>query len=261
MLPVILLSVFLALSVDKLTEVRQLEANTAEETEKTEKRRNEKKQQIHDFRSTAEPRVRRKTIRRAMQFLSDNPEDRARQLQESRKKWNSRKQLSLPEERLREAGLHRSTKDDNYSGRGVLRSVSTPPAVIPQETDIEKGIFSSGGQAKESPPPHESGMVPEETPKLRNPLRLMRKRSEFFEKQKLRIAGSYTTDYEQSAIPTPVETHRSSSLEPVHKQLEQKYSLDCAGEQLDSEPDQHPSLFERTQSCPADSPISTVVCL
>ena len=251
MLPVILLSVFLALSVDKLTEIRQLEANTAEQTERTEKRRNEKKQQIHDFHSTAEPRVRRRTIRRAMQFLSDNPEGRARQLQDSRKNW---KQLSLPVEKLREARFHhRSTNDDGYSSRGVLRSTSAPAAdvgSISQETDMEKDVFSSSSQ---------------ERPKLRNPLRLMRKRSGFFEKQKLRLMGlPSNTESPSSTATHPAETLRSSSFETVHTKLHPKLSLDSAGEHLNNEKleSEHcSSLYERTQSCPADSPINGEVRL
>lgn len=205
---VILLVVFLAMSVDKLSEVRSLDSDTAEEQEKKDKKRQEAQQHISDLKG--KPQVKRRTIRSAMKYLSDNTTEPITVKQQKKKMTIQLKQNSS---RL----LSPST--DSFSTPMESRDVSTSPSESPKKKKLPV--------------------------KLRNPLRLMKQRSEFFEQQKLRML-------EIGPKETPNSPVRQTSMEEVQKKLVPKMSLNLlqTSEQVDG-----PMPFLRTQSSPADTPM------
>ena len=149
------------MSVDKLSEVRSLRLDSAEQQEKTEKQRKEKKQHLSELKKDEEePIVRRRTVRRAMRYISVTGNE-----PHSVKQQKKRKVFSL---RLKGGG------DDTRN----LRSSSTP------HSDSIASPAEGSGLSSQSESP-DKGKV-----KLRNPLRLMtRQKSEFFEQQRRRVGA------------------------------------------------------------------------
>lgn len=90
---VILVNAFLALSVDKLSEIRDLEEDESKEKESEEKARKQRQEQLSDIKNP-KATIRRRTIRRMLRFHKENPVERARTVAGGRSRWW--KQLSLP---------------------------------------------------------------------------------------------------------------------------------------------------------------------
>ncbi len=205
------------MSVDKLSEVRSLESDSAEEHQKKEKQRNETKQYISDLKK--EPVVKRQTIRRARKHISGSFAENVTVKQHRRK-------FSL---KFRRNGRELSSSPSDWGSPVESREMSRSPVESP---------------AKKKP-----------SVKPRNPLRLMKQRSEFFEQQKLR---GLEPELQEDLSTNP---HRQPSLEKPHKTFTNKLSLDSAshGSGLE-EPPLSPIPYTRTQSSPADSPLSLLVC-
>lgn len=136
------MNAFLALSVDKLSEIRDLEEDESKEKESEEKERKEREEQLCALKNP-EPEVRRRTIRRLLRFQAHNPTERLKSVQQSTKnRWW--KQLSLPQ----------FSRESTF--RDIKRSISTPtksaaasPASVPVSSKqlgiIEEEEEGSGG--------------------------------------------------------------------------------------------------------------------
>lgn len=217
---VVLLVVFLAMSVDKLSEVRSADEESAVENEKMEKQRKEKQQYINDLQNDSH--LKRRTIRMAMKFNS--AENRAIKPHKINK--HSLK-LSLHGVDLTSSSSNRSTPTRSPTSRATSRSPSGSP--------VKKKV----------------------SVKLRNPLRLMKQRSGFFDQQKLRRVETDSGD--SSAANTLPRRH--PSIEKPHKNVLKKLSLDSKIPESDPEVPFSPISYTRTQSSPADSPLCPVVCV
>ena len=204
---VVLLVVFLAMSVDKLTEVRSADEKSAEEDEKKEKKRQMKQQHITDLQNN-DFHANRRTILKAMRFNS--AENNAEMVQ----RYKRSLKLSLP-------------------GKDLSSSSSSTPAV-----SRETSRSPSGSPIKKKA-----------SVKLRNPLRLMKQRSGFFDEQNLRRIN---LEIDSESTGTTVLPSRQSSVEKPHKKVLKKLSLDSVPK-YDDQPFS-PTSYARTQSSPADSP-------
>lgn len=87
------MNAFLALSVDKLSEIRDLEEDESKEKESEEKERKQREEQISALKNP-KIEVRRRTIRRLLNFQAQNPVERAKNISSRRRRWWG--QLSLP---------------------------------------------------------------------------------------------------------------------------------------------------------------------
>lgn len=209
-----LLSLCLAVSVDKLSEVRSLRSDSAEQQEKTEKQRNERKQHISELKK--EPQVKRRTLRLAMKYVTGTSVEPSSVKQQKKKRGFS----------LRLRGSSSDTWDSKSSASPRSESIGSP---------IEGSELSSSSQ-NESPI--------KRSKKRPNPLRLVkRQKSEFFEQQKSRVA----------AIDSHAGTGGESSLKGPHKKVSANLSFDSAQEQYDIG-QSSPSPYTRSQSSPADTP-------
>ncbi len=203
------------MSVDKLSEVRSLESDSAEEQQKKEKQRNKTKQYISDLKK--EPVVKRQTIRRASKYISGK-------FAENITVKQRRRRFTL---KFQRNGRELSSSPSDWGSPVESREMSRSPM--------------------ESPAKKKASV------KLRNPLRLMKQRSEFFEQQMLR-------GLEPQENP-PTKPQRQPSLEKPHKKFSKNLSLDSASRGPGSEkPPLSPVSYTRTQSSPADSPLSLLVC-
>lgn len=171
MITVVLVQVFLALAVGKLSEVRALEEDTVKETEMRDEIRKAREEQIHALKNPEEPQVRRRTLRSAIRFYVDNPSQRTGAI--PKRYW---RQVSQPVPRKDAA-----RKISSESPRGAyLRSVSAP-SVTSQVNEGEVGN-TDGAEA-----------APVQRRKLSNPLRLIKRRSDYFDQQKVRLGGGLST--------------------------------------------------------------------
>ena len=186
----ILLNVFLAIAVDKLSEVRSLEEDSIEETEKLKERRKEREEQICALKNPDQPQVQRRTIRRVMRYLAENPSERVRQMHHSEAQKKKRKrQAGLQRENKRGMSLIHRDRGSQGEEEHYRRSISAPGV-----TDLSP---AHGREDSVSPPPAPGAgktatvtfRSDTATPKQRNPLRLMKRRSDYFELQKMRLGG------------------------------------------------------------------------
>ncbi len=150
---------FLAIAVDKLSEVRSLEEHSVEEHEKMKEERKVREERIHALKDTSEPQVHRRTLRRVLTFYSNVP-SRAVQPGGPRKQgWQH--QLSLP-------------KDPRSDG-------SRPD---PAQMSVERSLSvpSASTSSYDGSEPQEAH-VRFTRPKLQNPLRLVARQPSFFDRQ------------------------------------------------------------------------------
>lgn len=87
------MNAFLALSVDKLSEIRDLEEDESKEKESEEKERKQREEQLTALKDP-KVEIRRRTIRRLLRFQAHNPAERAKTISSKRRQWWG--QLSLP---------------------------------------------------------------------------------------------------------------------------------------------------------------------
>ena len=133
--PVILVNVFLALSVEKLSEIRDLEEDESKEKESEEKERKERKEQISALKNP-KVEVRRRTIRRILRLQASNPRERLKSsVEPSKNRWWKR--LSLPH-------FIREQK----SSREFKRSTSTPAGPTLSVEEKREGSETSGERIK-----------------------------------------------------------------------------------------------------------------
>ena len=212
-----MISVFLAIAVDKLSEVRSLEEDTIEETEKMLERRKEREEQISALKNPNAPQVQRRTIRRVMRYLADNPSERVNQMKQRKKK-----QLAFQLDLKRGSSLINPPAAGYASRRtsgSYRRSTSAP-------INSEVNTSVTGSESESVPPSSASAhgktsivsqtSSPASTPRQRNPLRLMKRRSDYFDKQKMRLGGwlpSSASPSTQSSLTSSIESQDTSSIE------------------------------------------------
>ena len=252
---VVLVTIFLAIVVDKLSEVRSFEEDCAKQNAKRKEERRAREEHINALK-VDEPQVRRTTIRRAMKYLSDNPTVRARAVQEpGRKLWQ---QTSLPAGSVSKKGSSlfqpHSTKPPK-----TVRTMSVPlidtPIRLREEPDVQSG---------------DTGQIVHPR-RQRNPLRLIRPTSDYFEMQNMRRKGGSSVI---ASIPphtksttrentTAVSTNQQSSAASVfvfppsveEAQHSATFTPASAGVVPSFKAPQKMDLsYERTQSLPAGTP-------
>ena len=199
---------FLAIAVDKLSEVRSLEEDTMEETEKLRERRKEREEQISALKNPNQPQVQRRTIRRVMRYLADNPSERLKQLHnvEAQRK-RKRRQLTFHDlkqgtslinppgtmlsRHASDYSYRRSTSDSAANSPKILKESEAEAVRRPISTQSDTPVASQGqGQGSARPSVISlASSVSSSAPKQRNPLRLMKRRSDYFDRQKLRLGG------------------------------------------------------------------------
>lgn len=268
-----LISIFLAIAVDKLSEVKSLEEDTIEETEKLMERRKEREEQISALKNPNEPQIQRRTIRRVVKYLADNPAERVKQLYWSealKKKRRFELDLKRGSSLITPSGsaldTHKSSYHRSTSDSAVNPSIS--------EKDGESYVTSAtSGAASESfvaSPPSRVSIK-----KQQNPLRLMKRTSGYFERQKVRLGGLPSSSASQSTHSSvsslDVETSCSSDhdvsrkpqsasiaedsvfdMQPHTTLRERHFSVASTPESSKSHVHDHPLCvsYERTQSYP-----------
>ena len=249
---VVLVSIFLAIVVDKLSEVRSVEEDSAKQNAKRKEERKAREEHINALK-VDEPQVRRTTIRRAMKYLSDNPALRARAVQEpERKLWQ---QTSLPADKVKRTSLFNPTSDKQFK---TIRTMSVPLIKTPVRLREEPGMQSGDtGQTVHSR-------------RQRNPLRLIRPTSGYFEMR--REGGSAaipphaksTTRENTATVSTNQESSAASVFvfppsfdhkkEVLHSTTPTPVSADVVSSS--KAPQERNLSYERTQSLPAGTPSS-----
>lgn len=158
------MNAFLALSVDKLSEIRDLEEDESKEKESEEKERKEREEQLSALKNP-KVEVRRRTIRRMLRLQASNPRERIRSSFEPvRNKWW--KQISLP-----------LFATDQQNFREIKRSTSAPESAAATPTTLsgEKlSVIEEEGSAEEV------GGGASTPQKRRNPLSLVQNPSSYF---------------------------------------------------------------------------------
>ena len=269
---VVLVSIFLSIAVDKLSEVRSLEDETSKQSEKRQEKRKERKEQIFALKNPEEPQVRRRTIRRVLKYISNSPAERAKAVKGEKMGW-WRRQSSLPTERMNNRPPSLLIKEGQGMTSQVRRSSSVPADATTSVSDTPDVSNTS----RES-----SSKVTFRAPRQRNPLRwIQRQRTSYYDKQRLRLrAAAATADspYKQlSTQSSDMSGYESSLSAQSHSRVitlegqdsvfelpeSAPPSLDKRSTSIVSSPDAVllsgktaypmplPLVYERTQSCPS----------
>ena len=230
------MSIFLAIAVEKLSEVRSLEEDSVEQTEKTHELRKTREERLHALKNTSEPQVHRRTLRRVLNFYSGAPSQRRKPMDQSQvSQW---RQLSLPVERMLRRGTSLyQAPDSTKSPPGVYeRSVSTPDTSV--------------------------------SPKLQNPLRLVKRRSAYLDEQKARLGAgpargtSQTSSRTTESPASPASSFAKDSIfrfpDSATPDTHLRRKLSSPGTPATVMHRTSPLLpYERTQSFPGGSPASS----
>ena len=163
---------FLALAVDNLSEVRDLEEEKEVDENLALNERKKRNEQINALKDS-KPEIRRRTIRHLLQFESHNPAERSRALKEggkSRKWW---KQISLPQFRQdsQKIDFHRSISSPPHSSISRTRTDGRKMSIIEEEKTPDD-VFSTSPKSLTS----NQGTI-----KRINPLSYVRGSSEYFD--------------------------------------------------------------------------------
>ena len=294
---------FLAIAVDKLSEVRSLEEDTMEETEKLRERRKEREEQICALKNPNQPQIQRRTIRRVMRYLADNPAERLKQLHNIEGQRRKRKKqltfldlkrgaslINPPLSGHSSEVLYRRSVSDSVAGSPITlkeREAEAVHSIIPTPSDApSQGGGAVAGQGSARPSVISLASTASSVPKQRNPLRLMKRRSDYFDKQKMRLggwptgSGSGTQSMRSSFASSVVESQASDSIDRRTSQgqattvsvdedsvfngdggaqsraaaAERLFSVASTPESAKLVKDHHPLMvsYERTQSSPGD---------
>ena len=236
---------FLAIAVDKLSEVRSLEEDTMEETEKLRERRKEREEQICALKNPNQPQVQRRTIRRVMRYLADNPSERLKQLHsvEAQRK-RKRRQLTFRDLKrgtslINPPGtiLSRHASDYSYRRSTSDSAANTPITLKESEAEAIRKTASvqsdtpvagqSQGQGSARPSVISlASSVSSSAPKQRNPLRLMKRRSDYFDRQKLRLGGWQASAGSIMGTGSGAQSTRSSFESSVVEESQASGSVD-----------------------------------
>ncbi len=161
------MNAFLALSVEKLIEIRDLEEDQSKEQESEEKERKQREDQLTALKHP-KFEIRRRTIRRLIRFQANNPKERVTASVQpppgggsgggggEKQKWW--KQFSLPhfsKEAIVEASSQLPTTAATPTNRMYRRSVSTPSESVTSPTRFayegeELGIIEEGVESTPS---------------------------------------------------------------------------------------------------------------
>ena len=264
-----------------------------EETEKLRERRKEREEQISALKNPNQPQVQRRTIRRVMRYLADNPAERLKQFHnvEAQRKRKKRQLNFLDLKRgtslintpgailsghSSELSYHRSISDSAASTPVTLKEKEAESVHVPTHSDAPVA-----GQGSGRPSVISLGSSISSAPKQRNPLRLMKRRSDYFDRQKMRLGGWPTnsgsgTQSTRSSFASSVESQASGSInrrtsqgqatvsveESVFygdsgthsRETERHFSVASTPESGKTVKDHHPLMvsYERTQSSPGD---------
>ena len=270
-----------------------------EETEKLRERRKEREEQICALKNPNQPQIQRRTIRRVMRYLADNPAERLKQLHNVEGQRRKRKKQLAFLDLKRGASLINPPLSGHSSELSYHRSVSDSPitlkereaeavhSIIPTPSDAPShGGGAVAGQGSARPSVISLASTASSVPKQRNPLRLMKRRSDYFDKQKMRLggwptgSGSGTQSTRSSFASSVVESQASDSIDRRTSQgqattvsvdedsvfngdggaqsraaaAERLFSVASTPESAKLVKDHHPLMvsYERTQSSPGD---------
>ena len=264
-----------------------------EETEKLRERRKEREEQISALKNPNQPQVQRRTIRRVMRYLADNPAGRLKQLHsvEAQRKKKKRQLTFLDLKRgtslIHTPGAIPSGQPSDSYHRSISDSVVGTPVTL-KESEAEavhipaRSDAPVAGQRSGRPSAISLGSSVSSAPKQRNPLRLMKRRSDYFDRQKMRLGGWPTnsgsgTQSTRSSFASSVESRASASISRrtsqgqatvsveedsvfdgdtgAHSRVtERHFSVASTPESGKAVKDHHPLMvsYERTQSSPGD---------
>lgn len=214
-----------------------------EETEKLLERRKEREEQISALKNPNQPQVQRRTIRRVMRYLADNPAERLKQLHNVEAQRKRRKRQLSFLDRKRGASLINPPGASDLSERSYRRSISDSAATTPvtlkqREAEAVHNIMPAqtdtpvaGGQGSGRPSVISLASSTSSAPKQRNPLRLMKRRSDYFDKQKMRLGGWPTnsgsgTQSTRSSYVSAVESQTTGSVDHRISQGQATVSVD-----------------------------------
>ena len=145
--------------------------------------RKAREEHIHALKNTNEPQLHRRTLRKALKFYSDNPSQRMREVQAGDSwKVHWQQQFSLPVGGKRDSLLDSPSFKSRYR-----RSASAPDGSTSTFEDIELSeLLPKSGQVTLSPP------------RRQNPLRLMKRSTDYFDQQKARLGGGKQEERSES---------------------------------------------------------------
>ena len=210
---VVLVTIFLAIVVDKLSEVRSLEEDFAKQNAKRKEERKAREEHINALK-VDEPQVRRTTIRRAMKYLSDNPTVRARAVQEpGRKLWQ---QTSLP---AGSVSKKRTSLFQPHSDKPP-KTMSVPLIDTPIHLREEPGVQSGDTGRTVRSRRQQSGDTGQTvcSRRQRNPLRLIRPTSGYFEMQNKRRKGGSSVIASIPPHTKPTTTRENTTAVSTNQQ-------------------------------------------
>ena len=218
-----------------------------EETEKLRERRKEREEQICALKNPNQPQVQRRTIRRVMRYLADNPSERLKQLHnvEAQRK-RKRKQLTFRDLKrgtslINPPGtvLSRHASDYSYRRSTSDSAANTPITLKESEAEAVRKTVSAQsdapmasqgqGQGQGSARPSVISLassVSSSAPKQRNPLRLMKRRSDYFDRQKLRLGGWQASAGSSIGTGSAAQSTRSSFESSVVEESQASGSVD-----------------------------------
>ena len=199
---VVLLTILLALVVDKLAEVRSAEEEQLMETEKQEKQRKQRHDQINALKSPG-VNVRRRTIRRLINFQAYNPAERVQMLNHG-DIGNVGRQSSLPQ-RLKQTfvfptvGFRRAASSPHSSMSSYGAGVGMNEKVLDniEEEEVSEAEEKVASRARSlhgdtsSPFSGYSGVVQAAVTKKKNPLSFVRTPSGEDEHKRRRARRQY----------------------------------------------------------------------
>lgn len=204
---VILVNAFLALSVDKLSEIRDLEEDESKEKASEEKERKQREEQLSALKNP-KMEVRRRTIRRMLRLQASNPKERVRSsVEPAKNKWW--KQFSLPHF-IRD----QDQDQEEQSFHEFKRSVSSPSGTVTSISGEKLSIIQEDGGVVEI-----EGVAMSQ--KRRNPLSLVQNPSSYFDSETLPLPSVEAKDppRERSGLDldNPLPTASSTRLMRVQR--------------------------------------------
>ena len=235
---VVLVSILLALVVDKLSEARSAKVYQMKEIEKQEKERELRHEQLNALRCP-KVHVRRRTIRRLIHFQSHNPAERAQALKQG-KNTNFWRQNSLPQIikqtfTFPNIKMHRmsSAPLQSESSYGTMLRLSEKELGLIEEEDV--GTLADAATTGSEPvrsghrpfgrgaaDRHFSfGEIVQTSTKKRNPLSLMRNPSSFIDEQMLKISrrklDDTAADTGSASLAEKMETSKTDMKKSTKK--------------------------------------------
>ena len=218
-----------------------------------------RKEQLQALRHPEESHAHRRTLKRAIQFYTSNPQQRTKpgQGQQPRKSlWH---QFSTPVERVLQRGgtlVRRTDPSRHYRRSASEPSPVEPPPDLRSVSEAATSVPQEAGQTR-TPPPRT------------NPLRLVKRTSNYFDWQKTRLGGGVsepqtrqeTKKNTPSAVRSSPTEDDSVFIFPDHNPppspLHHQDSVLSSPDRWTAKTTDSLMSFERTQSFPTRSAISS----